>query len=197
VPFLQNDKGIHVETAARFEAGLPDPQSTFLQGTVAVRLHDLQGRPLGYCGRRLDPYAILRWGKWRFPSRFPKAKLLYNAHRALAGRHRGVVLVECPWAAMRLTQAGIPGAVALLGTAASQVQLAWLAQAPLVLLLLDGDQAGQTAARTIAQALSPKTCVRIHQLSPQQEPEDLSDDRLAALVQDAFSLNPPAVHGKR
>jgi DNA primase len=191
-PFLQDNKAIKVETAIRFEAGAPDPQTTFLQGAIAVRLHDMQGHPLGYCGRRLDQDAISRWGKWRFPTRFPKGQLLYNAHRALAVRHCGIVLVECPWAAMRLTQAGVSGVVALLGTTITQVQLAWLAPAPIVLLLLDGDQAGRTGARTIARALTPQTPVQIHQLPPGQEPEDLSDADLAALAAQAipFSLNP-------
>lgn len=191
-PFLQEHKGIKVETAIRFEAGLPDPKSTFLRRTVAVRLHDMQGHPMGYCGRRLDVDSISRWGKWRFPSRFPKGQMLYNAHRALPQRHRGIVVVECPWAAMRLTQSGISGVVALLGTTITQVQLAWLAQAPTVLLLLDGDKAGCTAAKNIARALARHTAVHIHQLTTDKEPEDLSDAGLAALVQDAipFSLNP-------
>lgn len=197
-PFLQHNKGISVKTASRFEAGLPDPKSTFLQGTVAVRLHDLQGHPIGYCGRRLDPEAISRWGKWRFPTHLPKGKLLYNAHRALAARHSGIVLVECPWAAMRLTQAGICGVVALLGTTVTETQLAWLARAPAVLLLMDGDQAGSTGAKTIAKALCRETTVRIHELCPEQEPEDISDADLVSLVGNAlpFSLNPPPTfHG--
>lgn len=185
-PFLQESKGIEVETATCFEAGLPDPKSIFLQGTVAVRLHDMQGQPIAYCGRRLDMDAIARYGKWRFPARFPKGQLLYNAHRALPERCRGIVLVECPWAAMRLTQAGIRNVVALLGTTITQTQLAWLQLAPAVLLLLDGDQAGSTAARTIARALAPHTTLHIHQLPPDKEPEDLSDADLAAMVQDAI-----------
>lgn len=197
VPFLQDKKGITVKTATRFQCGLPDPKSTFLRGTVAVRLHDVHSNPIGYCGRRLDPLAISHRGKWRFPTHFPKGQMLYNAHRALAARHRGIVLVECPWATMRLTQAGIPGVVALLGTTISKTQLAWLARAPAVLLLMDGDQAGSTAARTIAKTLCRLTMVRIHELPPEQEPEDLSDDDLASLVGNAlpFSLNPPpALH---
>ena len=191
-PCLQESKSIKVETAMRFEAGLPDPKSTFLKQTVAVRLRDMQGHPIGYCGRRLDHDAIARYGKWRFPARFPKSQTLYNAHRALPERHRGIVVVECPWAAMRLTQAGIRGVVALLGTTISQTQLAWLASAPAILLLLDGDQAGCAGASTIARALSRQTKVLIHRLPPDKEPEDLSDDALAALVHDAlpFSLNP-------
>lgn len=193
-PFLQDHKGITVDTAIRFEAGLADPKSRFLQGSVAVRLHDMQGHPIGYCGRRLDPDAICRWGKWRFPTGLPKGQLLYNAHRALAARDGGIVLVECPWAAMRLTQAGIYGVVALLGTSITETQLAWLARTPTVLLLMDADQAGRKAAKTIAQALNRQTTVIIHELPPEKEPEDLADIDLLSLINNAmsFSLNPPS-----
>jgi DNA primase len=129
-PFLQDNKGISVDTAIRFETGLADPKSSFLRGAVAVRLHDMKGHSIGYCARRLEPDAISRWGKWRFPTGLPKGQLLYNAHRALVSRHRGIVVVECPWAAMRLTQAGVCAVVALLGTTMTETQLAWLANAP-------------------------------------------------------------------
>jgi DNA primase len=197
-PFLQNHKGIRVDTAIRFEAGLADPKSRFLRGSVAVRLHDMQGHPIGYCGRRLDPDAICRWGKWRFPTGLPKGQLLYNAHRALAARNGGIVLVECPWAAMRCAQAGISGAVALLGTTITKTQLAWLSRAPTVLLLMDADQAGRKAAKNIAKALGRQTVALIHELAPNQEPEDLSDIDLLSLIDNAipFSLNPPSsAHG--
>jgi DNA primase len=197
-PFLQDYKGITVNTAIRFEAGLADAKSRFLRGSVAVRLHDMQGHPIGYCGRRLDPDVIRRWGKWRFPTGLPKGKLLYNAHRALAARHGGIVVVECPWAAMRLAQAGISGVVALLGTTITETQLAWLARAPAVLLLMDADQAGRKAAKTIALSLGQQTTALIHELPPEKEPEDLSDIELVSLVRNAipFSLNPPSpFHG--
>lgn len=197
-PFLQDNKGISVDTAIRFETGLADPKSSFLRGAVAVRLHDIKGHPIGYCARRLEPDAISRWGKWRFPTGLPKGQLLYNAHRALAARHRGIVVVECPWAAMRLTQAAISGVVALLGTTMTETQLAWLASAPAVLLLMDADQPGRKAAKTIAQALDRHTTVLIHHLPPEKEPEDLEDANLLSLVSKAipFSLNPPsAAHG--
>ena len=197
-PFLQDSKGISVDTAIRFEAGLADPKSSFLRGAVAVRLHDIKGHPIGYCARRLEPDAISRWGKWRFPTGLPKGQLLYNAHRALATRHRGIVVVECPWAAMRLTQAGVSSAVALLGTTMTETQLAWIASAPAVLLLMDADQAGRKAAKTIAQALEQHTTVLIHHLPPDKEPEDLEDANLLSLVSNAipFFLNPPSVvHG--
>ena len=192
--FLQDDKRIAVPTAARFEAGIA-PNSPFPRRMVAVRLHDLAGEPLGYCGRRLDPADVARFGKWRFPLAFPKAEVVYNAHRARPARDRGLVVVECPWAAMRLTQAACPGVVALLGTTTSDVQLTWLAQASALLVLLDGDQAGRKCSRAIANALGHLTTVHIHELGYQQEPEDLTDADLLTLVGAylPFSLNQPLV----
>lgn len=175
--FLQDRKKISIQTAAHHEAGTC-AVSTFLRGAVAVRLHDLSGNPLGYCGRRLDHKAIDSRGKWLFPKNFPKKDVLYNAHRALAFRHRGIIVAECPWAVMRFAQAGIDNAVALLGTTLSPVQAVWLSQAPGVLLMLDGDQAGKKAASVIADILQPKTCVLIHELFDSMEPEDLTDNQL-------------------
>jgi DNA primase len=161
--FLQDIKAIRPVTAVRFEAGTTR-HSAFLKDTVAVRLHDMQGNPLAYCGRRIDQQEAARFGKWRFPRDFPKARILYNAHRARAFRSQGIIVVECPWAVMRITQAGFPNVVALLGTTLSQVQTAWLASARSILLMLDGDPAGDKAASSILSSLRPYTSVLRHQL---------------------------------
>jgi DNA primase len=182
VPFLQENKRISAATALRFEAGTT-AMSSFLRGTVAVRLHDLRGQPLGYCGRRLDPESIRMWGKWRFPRGFPKSECLFGAHRALLHRARGIVVVECPWAAMRLHQAGILGAVALLGTQLSTTQGAWLALAPRVTLLFDGDAAGREAAEHTVAILDERMSVHVRELPWGLEPEDLDDESLRDLVQ--------------
>jgi len=174
---LQDRKKISIQTATHHEAGTCSV-SHFLRGTVAVRLHDLSGNPLGYCGRRLDHKAIASWGKWLFPKNFPKKDVLYNAHRTLAFRHKGIIVAECPWAAMRFAQSGIYNAVALLGTALSPIQATWLTQAPAVLLILDGDQAGKKAASAIAEVLQHKTRTLIHELPNGMEAEDLTDNQL-------------------
>ncbi len=185
VSFLQDVKKISVSTALHYETGTTS-QSPFLQGTVAVRLHDLSGRPLGYCGRHIDQKTILRRGKWRFPKKFPKSNILYNAHRAVHARKQGIIVVECPWAVMRLAQAGLNNAVALLGTAISPIQIAWLSETPKVLLLLDGDQPGRKAASAIAYILRHKTNVFIHCLPEGMEPEDFTDKELASIVNKYF-----------
>jgi DNA primase len=180
-PFLQEIKKVSTATAWKFEAGVTN-SSAFLKATVAVRLHDLCGNPLGYCGRRLDHNEMNKWGKWRFPRNYPKKETLFNAHRAQPFIDKGIVVVECPWAAMRLSQAGVPNVVALLGTTVSRIQLRWLACAPKVLLMLDGDLAGRKAAPSLACALENATEVMLHELPDAMEPEDLSDRELAAIV---------------
>ncbi len=183
VSFLQDHKKITVSTAAIHEAGVAE-SSSFLRGTIAVRLYDLVGRPLGYCGRRLDHKEIASFGKWRFPKNFPKSEVLFNAHRAKDQRKKGIVVVECPWAAMRLAQSGIHCTVALLGTNIAPIQAQWLSKAPTVLLMLDGDKAGRNAALTIAKSLRSRTQVIIHQLPDGMEPEDLTDTELYSIGRD-------------
>jgi DNA primase len=186
--FFQNIKAILPATAARFEAGI-SCSSAFLKNMAAVRLHDMDGNPLGYCGRRLDPNEASRFGKWRFPKNFPKAQILYNAHRTRCFQNQGVVLVECPWAVMRIAQAGFPNAVALLGTSLSQIQIRWLTNANFILLMLDGDPAGHRAALSITNTLDPSVNVLQHRLPDKMEPEDLPDSYLRSLLQTYFPFS--------
>ena len=187
--FLQNKKKLQPETASRYEAGTTT-RSAFLKGTVAVRLHDLQGLPLGYCGRRLDPNIIDRMGKWLFPRHFPKAGVLYNGHRAQQYRQHGIIVVECPWATMRIAQAGTGNVVSLLGSSASTRQIEWLAKAPKVLVMLDGDEAGRKGAERLYKAIAGDTTAVVHDLPDEMEPEDLPDEELISILKHhSFFLN--------
>jgi len=178
---LLKQKAIHPDTARKFEAGAYCGAG-FLQGCVAVRLHDHLGNPLGYAGRRIQPNMVKSLGKWKFPKGFPKSKLLYNYHRIRHMVKKGIVLVECPWAVMRLSQIGIP-AVALLGTYLSQTQRKLLSNAPRVIIMLDGDPAGKKGATRIKHILQSDTCVSIAALPSGLDPDDLSDHQLTAKIQ--------------
>ena len=188
VPFLQQCKGISVSTATDFEAGTA-PLSTFLRGTVAVRLHDLAGRAVGYCGRRLDKAAIARFGKWRFPAGLPKSELLFNAHRLRPASAPCIVVVESPWSVMRLSQAGVSFSVALLGTHLSCIQMDWLCRATSLVLLLDGDSAGRRGSERLLSLLGGLTRVMVHELPTGAGPEDLSDEDLSFVVQRRLLLS--------
>ena len=175
-PFL-GAKRIWPTTATTFEAGLYRGTG-FLQDWVAVRLHDIHGHPLGYAGRRLRPADISRYGKWKFPPRLPKSELLFNYHRVQhISRSHGLVLVECPWAVMRLAQLGVP-AVALLGTRLFPAHLQRLHRAPRLLIMMDGDPAGAAAARRLRHTLAAHPDVRTTCLPDGLDPDDLTGPEL-------------------
>ncbi len=177
-PLLAHKK-INVQTARYFEVGAYHGRG-FLEGCVAVRLHDPEGHPIGYAGRRLDPAQVRQYAKWKFPSGLPKRKILYGFHHIGSSLHQGLVVVECPWGIMRLQQVGIP-AVALLGVHLSLSQLQLLQQTPRIVLMLDGDQAGRSASHQIANILNQYTSTQVYRIDLPQDldPDDLNNQELA------------------
>ena len=174
---LLRAKGIEARTADRFEVGAWRGRG-MLSNCIAFRLHDPDRAPLGYAGRRLDATRAQRLGKWVFPRRLPKRRLLYGWHRT--SPDDTLVLVECPWGTLRLHQLGIP-AVALLGTHLSAVQARLLARARGVVVMLDGDDAGRAATTRICRQLAAPAA----RLPRGYDPDDLSDDELRRLVANA------------
>ena len=177
-PFLR-DKGIRPATAAAFHSGFYRGRG-FLQDCVAVRLHDQDGKPLGYAGRTLDPHRAQRTGKWRLPAALPKHAILFNYHRVAPRLAGGLAVVEDPWSVMRFAQLGLP-AVAILGTTISIDQRSLLASAPAILLMLDGDPAGRLATTALHEQLvatGPRVVTTA--LPENTDPDQLSDAELAA-----------------
>lgn len=177
-------KKIKPATAARFEAGAYQG-SGFLNGCIAVRLHDLKGRPIGYAGRRIDPNLTKKYGKWKFPPGIPKNEIMYNFHRIKPDNLKAVVVVECPWGVMRLDQLHIP-AVALLGIHLSPLQLHILKKQSSVVLMLDGDKAGRSASIRIQYKLKQYTQVHPICLPTGLDPDDLNDNDLLSATQHFF-----------
>lgn len=168
-PFLLA-RGIHAHTARRFEVGAWHGRG-MLADCIGVRLHDIDGRPLGYAGRRLRPD---RRGKWVLPRGLLKGRLLYGWHQA--PQHHALVVVEGAWEVLRLHQIGV-AAVGLLGIHASAQQLLLL-EPVRCRVLLDGDDAGRSAGAALAQRLSAP----VLSLPRDRDPADLSDQQLIRLL---------------
>jgi DNA primase len=166
-------KQIHPKTARWFEAGAWHGPG-FLKDCIGVRLHDPKGNPVGYAGRRVNSMDMITHGKWNFPAGLAKSSLLYNYHRVRSYIGRGLVVVECPWAVMRLAQLAIP-AVALLGTSLSTTQIDLLRNVPRIILMLDGDRAGENAAGHIRKILDSVIHIQTFQLPEGLDPDDLND----------------------
>lgn len=187
-PFFKR-LGLRPATVKTFEAGAW-AGGGFLEGTVAVRLRDLDGRPLGYAGRRLEPEAIARYGKWKFPSGLPKGQLLYGWHQARAHLSTGLVVVEGAWSVMKLWQAGITNAVALHGAAVTPAHVQLLARAKTVVLFLDADDTGDHAAASARQrGIHPD--LRIVRGPTGTDPADLPEADLTHLLAPVIQLPVP------
>lgn len=173
---LLKKKGINPNTAMRFDAGAWQAHG-FLKDCIGVRLHDPNGSPLGYAGRRTNPMEMKKYGKWKFPTGLPKSKLLYNYHRVRSCMGQGLAVTECPWGVMRLSQLAIP-AVALLGTNLSPPQFDLLRNVPRIILMLDGDRAGKNAIQQIKGNLNSVTQILSFKLPEGFDPDDLNDYEL-------------------
>ena len=188
-PWLQQ-KGITPITAARFEVGAYYGKG-FLAESIAIRLHDVHGHPIGYLARRLNPATIKSCGKYQFPPHFPKTTTLYNYHRVARPLPDTIVVTECPWGVMRLHQLNIP-AVALLGIQLSDSQYRLFEHLKDIVLMLDGDDAGMKATHRIETELKRrgKNNVQSICLPVGRDPDDLTDAELWAVVNPFFSDQP-------
>lgn len=132
-PYLEK-RGIEGETARFFGIGVADRGS--LQGRLAIPLHDLSGRVIGYAGRVTDDTTIQDANqKYLFPERrerkgvvheFRKEDLVYNRHR-IESPVEELIVVEGFTAVWWLHQSGFPSAVAIMGSQCSERQAAIIA----------------------------------------------------------------------
>ena len=124
---------------------------------IMFPIRDPRGRCIAFGGRALDPRARAKNLNSPATELFDKSKTLYNfdaAREAVVGG--GVLVVAKGYMdVIVLSEAGLAGAVAPLGTAvtADQLELMWRTSDSL-LVMLDGDEAGRRAAyQTIDRAL--------------------------------------------
>ena len=201
--------------ASLLEAGLlirPEdggPSYDRFRQRVIFPIHDRRGRVVGFGGRALGE-ARAKYLNTADTPLFHKGELLYGLALARpAVRERGTVIVaEGYMDVIALAQAGFANAVAPLGTAVSEAQLAllWqLADEPLV--CLDSDEAGLRAAhRLIERALpllKPGKSLRFALLPAGQDPDSLlraaGREALARRLDDAAAADrvPVAARARR
>ncbi len=147
---------------------------------ILFPIRDGRGRAIAFGGRAMSPDARAKYLNSPETPLFDKGRTLYNIApaRAAAGRTGALVVVEGYMDVIALVQAGIAHAVAPLGTAitADQLQLLWtLAPEPVV--ALDGDAAGQNAARRLVDLALPLIAagkgLRFALMPPGQDPDDV------------------------
>ena len=147
---------------------------------VMFPITDLKGRVIAFGGRALDPQQPAKYLNSNDTLLFHKGRVLFNAHRArqAAFEKSNVIAVEGYMDAIALSQAGFHEAVAPLGTALTEEQLALLwRMAPEPILCFDGDSAGRKAAfRAVDTALphlKPGSSLRFAFLADGLDPDDV------------------------
>lgn len=109
------------------------------------------GKLVAYAGRAVDG----RPPKYKLPAGFRKALELFNLQRAVTTGGNTVIVVEGYFDCMRVHKAGFPKVVALMGCSLSPAQESGLLHHfERIVLMLDGDAAGQAASEAIAARLS-------------------------------------------
>jgi len=162
------------------EPGVTTRRYDRFRGRLMFPIHDARGRVVGFGGRALGDAQPKYLNSPEGPV-FHKGSLLYNFHRAApAARKAGrLIVVEGYMDVVGLAGAGIAEAVAPLGTALGEEQmaLAWkLVAEPC--LAFDGDAAGTRAALRAAiralPLLAPGRSLAFASLPAGQDPDDLA-----------------------
>ena len=167
---------------------------------IMFPIGDVRGRVVAFGGRAMSADVPAKYLNSPDTPLFSKGRLLYNYHQARQPAHdRGtVIVVEGYVDVISLAAAGFPHAVAPLGTALTEDQLAllWrLAEEPI--LCFDGDKAGQRAAyralETALPGLAPGKSLRFAILPDGQDPDDLARAGGSAAVERVLGAAKPLV----
>ncbi|HXM00002.1 MAG TPA: DNA primase [Rhizomicrobium sp.] len=156
------------------------PARDFFFNRLMFPITDPRGRVIAFGGRGLDADAKPKYINTGDTTLFSKGRQLYNffAARPAALKAGTIVLAEGYMDVIALVRAGFEQAVAPLGTALTEDQLALLWRtAPEPILAFDGDEAGlraaQRAARLSLPLLNPGFSLRFAFLPAGEDPDSL------------------------
>ena len=158
-----------------------------MRGRLVIPIHNAGGELIAYCGRAITA-ALPRY---RVPRGFAKSEILFNLHRAVATGEPTVVVVEGFFDSMKVHQAGIRSVVALMGAALYEPQhRALMRHFRDVILMLDGDAAGQRASQMIAANLR-RRCEVVN-LPDGVQPDQLSAEQIRHILFPALQRRLPS-----
>ena len=137
---------------------------------IMFPLYDLEGRVNGFSGREYFEKTDRKYINTSETKIFKKGELLYNYHIAkkIARKEKCIIVVEGFMDVIRLSSIGIDNVVATMGTEVTKFQANLINKlAPKIILLFDGDSAGQKATinylRKYANGLDNIKVVRLEE----------------------------------
>lgn len=127
-----------------------------LRERVIFPIRDPKGRIVGFGGRALNNEIKPKYINSPDSDVFHKNQLLYGLYEGTKHKAKDWLMVEGYMDVIALSQAGIHGGVATLGTASNTEHLSILFKRnPRLTIAFDGDQAGQKAARRTLEIALP------------------------------------------
>lgn len=171
---------------------------------IMFPITDPRGRLVAFGGRALKKDEKAKYLNSPETNLFHKGKLLYRYPEARKALHapgngaRGMIVAEGYMDVIALARAGFEHAVAPLGTALTEDQLALLWRAgPEPILCFDGDKAGLRAAfRSVERALpllKPGQTMRFALLPEGKDPDDLIREKGPDAMRDVLEASIPLV----
>ncbi|MCB2110471.1 MAG: DNA primase, partial [Rhodobacteraceae bacterium] len=163
---------------------------------IIFPIRDARGRAIAFGGRAMDPADSAKYLNSPETDLFDKGRSLYNhgPAREAAGKGQPLIVAEGYMDVIALVTAGFEAAVAPLGTAITDDQLALMWRIhPEPLIMLDGDAAGIRAATRLIDLALPRLVagqgLRFVILPEGMDPDDLlrlrGRDAMAALLDEA------------
>jgi DNA primase len=165
---------------------------------VMFPITDARGRVIAFGGRALEKDVPAKYLNSPETPLFHKGDNLYNLASARQAAHNGaqLIVVEGYVDVIAMVTSGFAGAVAPLGTALTENQLALLwKMADEPILCFDGDRAGQKAAYRAADLalphLKPDKSLRFALLPEGQDPDDLARASGRGAIEEVISAARP------
>ena len=156
--------------------GLSSYDHDLYKSRIMFPLKDLNGRIVGFSGRRYDGIKEEKYINTKQTPIFQKGTLLYNyfdARESIRQKNQ-VIVMEGFMAVIRSSTIGVKNAIALMGTAMTKEQAELIKRlSHNVILMFDGDDAGRKATLTNGEELEKLGLnVKVAELDGGLDPDD-------------------------
>ena len=164
---------------------------------IIFPIHDLDGNVVAFTGRVYSSNSSnAKYFNSRESDIFKKGQLFYNYHRALPEikKLKEVIIVEGNMDAIRMDSIGLSNTIALMGTSLTKNQIDILKKLrSKVILMLDNDEAGETATLANGQSLEKANIpCYVVRLSDYKDPDEYiinnGKDKIKNLIKEAKSF---------
>lgn len=144
-PLYMIERGFSKTTLRQWDIGFDSSAER-----VTFPVWSKKGELLGFIRRTIHPDVVPP-----YVNDFPRGKVLYGHHRVMSLGYGSLTVVEAPVSVLWLSQFGVPNVVATVGAKVSTAQVRMIAaeRGP-VILMFDGDLAGQAATLRVGSQLT-------------------------------------------